>query len=143
MSEPQTFASHRRFDPPYHFFLAPVALIALGAAAYYLFRYPSLHHGLVLIGVAALFVAVIKLRTYAIRVQDRLIRLEETIRMQRLLPAELQDRIHELTPSQMVGLRFASDAELVDRVRQVLDQGLSGEAIKKHILSWRPDTFRV
>lgn len=143
MSGPQTFANHRRFDPPYHFFLAPLTLIGLGTALYYAFRHPSLHHGLTLLAVAAFFVAVIKLRTYAIRVQDRLIRLEETLRMQRLLPAELQDRIHELTPSQIVGLRFASDAELVDRVRQVLDQGLSGEAIKKHILSWRPDTFRV
>jgi hypothetical protein len=84
-----------------------------------------------------------QVRAYALKVQDRLIRLEETLRMQRLLPTDLQGRIPELSPKQMVGLRFASDGELADRTREVLDQNLSGEAIKKRIQTWRPDTFRV
>jgi hypothetical protein len=78
-----------------------------------------------------------------LKVQDRLIRLEETLRMGRLLPEDLKARIPELTVKQMVGLRFASDGELTDRVREALDQNLDGEAIKKRIQTWRPDTFRV
>jgi hypothetical protein len=83
------------------------------------------------------------IRLYALRVQDRLIRLEESLRMQRLFSADLQARIPELSPNQMVGLRFASDGELAERVREALNQDLSGEAIKKRIQTWRPDTFRV
>ena len=63
--------------------------------------------------------------------------------MERLLPQDLKARIPELTVKQMVGLRFAADAELADRVREALDQKLAGEAIKKRIQAWRPDTFRV
>ena len=86
---------------------------------------------------------VLKVRLYSMRVQDRLIRLEETLRMQRLLPADLQGRLQDLSPAQFVGLRFASDGELAERVREALDQKLGGEAIKKQIKDWRPDTFRV
>jgi hypothetical protein len=63
--------------------------------------------------------------------------------MQRLLPADLAGRIHELAPKQFVGLRFASDAEVAERVREALDEHLDGEAIKKRIQCWRPDLFRV
>jgi len=70
-------------------------------------------------------------------------RLEETLRMQALLDQSLRDRIHELRPGQFVALRFASDGELATRVAEALDEGLSGAEIKKRILSWRADTFRV
>jgi hypothetical protein len=143
MSGQQTYATHRRFDPPYHFFLAPLALVALLVASYDLIRKPNLHHALALVAVAAMVLLVLKVRSYAVRVQDRLIRLEEALRMQRLLPADLQGRIHDLSPKQMVGLRFAADAELADRVREALEQNLDSEAIKKRIQTWRPDTFRV
>jgi len=143
MSGQQTYATHRKFDPPYHFFVLPVGLLGFLAAAYQLVRHPSLHQALLLVIVAALVLLAFKVRLYALRVQDRLIRLEESLRMQRLLPADLQGRIHELKPGQMVGLRFASDAELADRVREALNEKLGGEAIKKRIQTWRPDTFRV
>jgi hypothetical protein len=143
MSAPQTYANHRRIDSVYHFFALPVALLAPLAAAYYLFRHPDLHHALTLIVTLAALVLALKIRSNALLVQDRVIRLEETIRMQRLLPADHQGRIQELTPKQMVGLRFASDGELTDRVREAVDQNLDGEAIKKRIQSWRADTFRV
>lgn len=143
MSEQQTYKTHRRFDPPVHFFLMPFALIGMLVAAYHLIRKPSLHQLLVVAILFSCVLLVLKVRMYSLRVQDRLIRLEETLRMQRLLPGDLQTRIQELTPGQFVGLRFASDGELADRVREALDQNLSGEAIKKRIQTWRPDTFRV
>jgi len=143
MSEQQTFATHRRFDPPYHFFLMPLALVGVLATVYGLFRKPSLHQALVLVLAIACALLLLKVRLYALRMQDRLIRLEETLRMQCLLPAELQGRISELAPGQFVGLRFAADGELADRVREALDQKLNGEAIKKRIQTWRPDLFRV
>ncbi|HJW72576.1 MAG TPA: DUF6526 family protein [Geothrix sp.] len=143
MSEQQSYKTHRRFDPPVHFFLVPVALVGLVSSVYYLVRKPSLHQLLVVVILFSCVLLVLKVRGYALRVQDRLIRLEETLRMQRLLPGDLQPRIQELTPQQMVGLRFASDGELADRVREALDQNLGGEAIKKRIQTWRPDTFRV
>ena len=143
MSDQQTFATHRRFDPPFHFFLLPLSLLGVLAAAYFLFRKPSLHQAIASVLSIAGALLVLKVRLYALRVQDRLIRLEETLRMQRLLPADLQARIHDLSPAQLVGLRFASDGELADRVREALDQHLGGEDIKKRVQTWRPDTFRV
>jgi Family of unknown function (DUF6526) len=143
MSEPQTFANHRRLDPLFHFFLLPLALFGVLLCGYFLARKPSLHHAFILVVSIALVLLLLEVRGYALKVQDRLIRLEEALRMQRLLPTDLQGRIHELAPKQFVGLRFAADAELADRVREALDQNLSGEAIKKRIQAWRPDTFRV
>jgi hypothetical protein len=143
MSERQTYATHRRNDPLYHWFVVPVSALWTLAAGYFLVRKPDLHHAFLLVAAIATVLLVLKVRLYALRVQDRVIRLEETLRMQRLLPADLQGRVHELSPRQMVGLRFASDAELADRVREALDERLDGEAIKKRIQSWKPDTFRV
>jgi hypothetical protein len=97
---------------------------------------------MLVVSIAFVFL-VLKIRLYALRIQDRLIRLEESLRMQRLLPADLQGRIQELSPGQMVGLQFASDAELADRVRETLQESLSGETIKKRIQTWRSDEFRV
>ncbi|HEY2824969.1 MAG TPA: DUF6526 family protein, partial [Gemmatimonadales bacterium] len=77
-------------------------------------------------------------------VQDRVIRLEETLRFQRVLPPNLQNRIGEFTPGQFVGLRFASDRELPGLAQKVLDEKIeSRDAIKKLITDWRPDHLRV
>jgi hypothetical protein len=130
-------------EPIQHFVLTPVLLVTWIAAIWHAIKYPSLHSVWGAILAFILLLLVIQVRSYALRVQDRLIRLEETLRMQRLLPADLLERIHQLSPKQMVGLRFAADAELADRLREALEQDLSGEAIKKRIQTWRPDTFRV
>jgi len=143
MSEAQTFRNHRRFDPPFHFVLLPFLLATVVATGYKLFKGPSLRHAFFLLGALAFTFLALKVREYGLRVQDRVIRLEETLRMKALLPTDLQGRLPELRPGQFVGLRFASDAELADRVREALDQNLDGEAIKKRIQTWRPDTFRV
>ena len=143
MAAPQTYATHRRFDPLQHFILIPIFLITFGVTVRHLFKYPSLHAAWVAVLALAILLLALQMRMYALRVQDRLIRLEETLRLQRILPADLQARIPELSVKQLVGLRFAADEELAERVREALDQGLGGEAIKKRIRTWRPDTFRV
>ncbi|MDP1832099.1 MAG: DUF6526 family protein [Geothrix sp.] len=143
MSQQQTYANHRRFEPIQHFVVMPILLVTWIATVWQAIKFPSLHSVWVAVLGFALLLLANQVRAYALKVQDRLIRLEETLRMQRLFPADLQGRIQELSPKQMVGLRFASDGELAERTREVLDQNLSGEAVKKRIQTWRPDTFRV
>ena len=143
MAEPQTFANHRRFEPLQHFVLIPIFLITVVSSLVQCYRHPNLHSAWFVVLAVGLLLLAVQVRQYALKVQDRVIRLEETLRMERILPDELKGRIPELTPKQMVGLRFAADAELAHRVREALDEHLDGEAIKKRIQVWRPDTFRV
>ncbi len=150
MSDPasQSYANHRRIDPAFHlytfgilalnFLIAGVALVRMLLKGS--FAFGALWEVLV---ASALIVLFFKVRLYALRVQDRLIRLEETLRLQRLLPEGLQPRIGELRPSQFVALRFASDGEIPELVQAVLDEKLGNEEIKKRIRTWRADTFRV
>jgi hypothetical protein len=143
MSEPQTYQNHRRFEPLQHFVLLPILLITWIATLWQAYKYPSLHSVWVAILAFVILMVATQVRVYALKVQDRVIRLEEILRMERFLPDDLKGRIPELTPKQLVGLRFAADAELAHRVREALDEHLDGEAIKKRIQTWRPDTFRV
>ena len=84
-----------------------------------------------------------KARLYATKLQDRIIRMEERQRLYGLLPETLRTRIGELSEGQLVGLRFASDAELPGLVEETLAKKLSRAQIKKSIKVWRPDYFRV
>lgn len=143
MAEPQTYANHRRRDPLQHYVLMPILLITWAASIWLAVKHPTMHSIWLAVVAFAILMLSIQVRIYALKVQDRLIRLEETLRMERLLPADMKARIPELTVKQMVGLRFASDAELADRVREAIAENLSGEAIKKRIQAWRADTFRV
>ncbi|HCZ33842.1 MAG TPA: hypothetical protein DHV93_10550 [Holophagaceae bacterium] len=143
MSAPQTFATHRRFEPLQHFILIPIFLVTAGVTAWHLIKYPSLHAAWVMVLAFAVLALAVQVRLYAIKVQDRLIRLEERLRLASLLPEDLKARIPELTVKQLVGLRFAADAEVAERMREALQENLSGEAIKKRIRTWRPDEFRV
>lgn len=140
---PQTYANHRRLDPIFHGVLGPLYLAALVIAGIFFARQPDLAGLWRLLVTLGLFVHWLMTRVYALRVQDRIIRLEEQLRMARLLPPDLLARALSLRPSQYVGLRFASDEELADRVGELVAGDLSGEAIKKRIRAWRPDTFRV
>jgi hypothetical protein len=140
---PQTYANHRRLDPLYHMVGFGLVVLALVLALVHLFRQPGLASAWELVASLGLLITFFRARTYALRNQDRLIRLEEVRRMERLLPGVLHPRIRELSPAQFVALRFAPDEDLVGLVEQALAEGLSQDAIKRRIRNWRPDTFRV
>ncbi len=141
--KPQTFANHVKYGPPFHFFLFPVLVINIIVVAYYLFRFPSLGGGWLLVISFALLVTAGRMRAYATRVQDRVIRLEERLRLTAVLPEPLRSRIAELSDTQLIGLRFASDGELPALVQRTLDEKLSRTDIKKAVSNWRPDYSRV
>jgi hypothetical protein len=139
----QTFTSHTRFDPLFHFFALPVFLLAALAALVHFIWHPGWHSAAFFVVSVAAAVAVVKERLYALRVQDRVIRLEERLRLAALLPENLRSRIPELTESQLIALRFASDGELAKLAERALNEKLTKVEIKKAIQVWRPDYWRV
>lgn len=145
MSEkrPQTYANHTRFDPAFHYFLVPVLLITLIGSIVHLVRHPHLASAWHVILVAALIMIAGKARAYALKAQDRIIRLEERLRLARLLPEPLRSRIGEIQERQLIALRFASDEELPALVERTLQEKLAPKQIKQAIQNWRPDYFRV
>jgi thiosulfate reductase cytochrome b subunit len=141
---PQSYANHVRLHPPFHFFLLPGTLVLLILSIVNVVRHYHRLDAWILLLMGILFpLATLIMRMYPVQVQDRLIRLEERLRLQALLSAELSARIGELTESQLVALRFASDAELPALVTQVLAAKTPARDIKKAIVTWRGDTFRV
>ena len=141
----QNFKNHVRFVPSYHFFALPVFGINF---VWSLFRLRYLGFSFAgIFGVlfaAALIVLALRARLFALAVQDRLIRLEERLRYERVLPEELRWRADELTVNQFVSLRFASDDELPVLMKKVLDEKVtSRKAIKQLIKNWRPDYLRA
>ena len=143
MSQPQSFNSHARFDPPYHFFLTIVSIASIVVAVMYAVHRPSFDSvWLVVVALAALVVLFL-MRSYPLKVQDRVIRLEERLRLYALAPAEWHSQINKLTEDQLIALRFAADDELIPLAKQALEHNLSRKQIKERINSWRPDTWRV
>ena len=140
---PQNFSNHGRLDPPFHFFILPVFAISLIITIVHLVRHPGLHSAWLVVFMLAATGAVVKMRLYALRVQDRVIRLEERQRLALLLDGPLRARIGEFTESQLIGLRFASDAELPALAAKTLAEKLSRADIKKAVGQWRPDYWRV
>lgn len=141
---PQSYKTHRRYVPAYHFFALPVVLLNVVVEIVRLVRSPTPYQGWLVVFALALAAFVNFARYMAARVQDRVIRLEERMRLGRLLPEELQSRIDEIRPSHLVALRFASDEELPDLAQRCLDGELTmGEQIKKQIKTWRPDYLRM
>ena len=141
--ESQNLSNYTRYDPPFHFFILPVFAITLIAVIVHVVRRPSIHHAWMIVVMLAVIAAVFKIRLYALKVQDRVIRLEERLRLATLLDPALRSRINEITESQLVALRFASDAELPALATRALNEKLAGPEIKKAIQHWRGDYWRV
>lgn len=139
----QNFANHAKFDPPFHFVLAPITLANVIVSIMAVVHNPGTSTAWCLVLSVAALLAVFKVRIYALKVQDRLIRLEERLRLSQLLSESMRSRVGELTVSQLVALRFASDAEIPGLVEKTLAGGLKNSDIKKAITTWRPDMFRV
>ena len=143
MSKTQDLKHHARFDPAYHFLLFGVYLANLAYAGFYLYRQPNLASGWYLFLSLVAIVPLLKLRTYPLKVQDRVIRLEERLRLQALAPQEWHAQIFRLSEDQLIGLRFAADDEVVELAKQALEHNLTRKQIKERIRSWRADDWRV
>jgi hypothetical protein len=144
MSE-QNFANHTKTVPAFHFFVLPVLFLNV---VWSIYRWKTLlfsWDGAVwVLTSVAILVGMLTARMFAVTVQDRVIRLEERLRCERLLPPDLQARIVEFEPGQLVSLRFASDAELPGLARKVLDEKMKDrKAIKQLVKNWRPDYLRA
>jgi hypothetical protein len=141
---PQTFENHAKIVPAFHYFVLPVFLINLGWSFYRVWNFLSTGTVISLLLAAALTLGALYGRMFALTVQDRVIRLEMQLRLQNLLAPELRARIGEFNVGQLVSMRFASDAELPELARKVLDEHLTDrKAIKQLVKNWRPDLLRA
>jgi hypothetical protein len=145
MAEPiQTYQNHARWYPPFHYFALPVLFANLINALRHIWMAPDLRTAFAALVAAAILALAVSTRQMAVTVQDRLIRLEMRLRLKQVLPADLQPRIDSLTRGQFVALRFASDAELPDMVREVLDGRLqTAKDIKQKVKNWQADWLRA
>jgi uncharacterized membrane protein YraQ (UPF0718 family) len=144
----QSFATHRKFVPLYHFVTTPIVTVNLIWSLYRLVNplpgVPLFDRVLAVAMAVAIGLIFFFARIFPLRAQDRVIRLEETLRMERLLPPDLRARIPELRAGQIVALRFASDEELPELARAVLDgQVRTSDEIKQRVRRWRADHFRL
>jgi heme/copper-type cytochrome/quinol oxidase subunit 4 len=149
-TKPQNLANHTRWDPPFHFYVLPIFVLALILTLVHFFAHITegdlrdhIHAILLILLAVALLLLVFKVRLYSLKVQDRVIRLEERLRLTQLLSEPLRSRIPDLTEGQLCALRFASDAEIPKLVERTLKENLKRADIKKAIQNWRPDYWRV
>jgi Family of unknown function (DUF6526) len=143
-SHPQSRENHRRVVPGWHFVIGTLLVANLIWCVLRLLRDPEAEQ-IDFTGVAVILVLFFGyVRRFPLVVQDRVIRLEERLRLARLLPADLQSQIDAFTVDQLAALRFASDEELPSLVRRVVQENITGrDAIKALIVKWRPDELRV
>jgi len=144
MPQTQTYKNHTRLLPPFHFFVLPVLFANVLITIRSIFRAPSIDTVWTAVVSAALLLLALLARNMALTAQNRIIRLEMRHRLRDVLPSDLQQRIGELTPQQLIALRFASDAELPALVRDVLAGSLATQkAIKERVKNWQEDHLRV
>jgi hypothetical protein len=139
----QTHENHARYDP---IFVLPLFLINLAVSIYATIHHWPQHHRLLLwwiIMSIALIVMAGGSRSASLRAQDRIIRLEERLRYRALLKPEEFEEARALTLGQIIALRFASDAELPALALRAAGEHLTEKQIKKSIVSWRADDYRV
>jgi hypothetical protein len=144
MAQKQNYENHAKLVPLFHFVILPILTLNLGWSIYRAAHFFSAVTFIPLLVAIALVLLAFYSRIFALRVQDRVIRLEMQLRMQTLLPPDLRTRIHEFTLNQLVALRFASDAELAELARKVYSEKIDDrKAIKKMVRDWQPDDLRA
>ena len=140
----QDFKSHRRWLPAYHFVALPILLVNVILSVWHAIRIPTRWNLWTALVAVAIFLGVLLARAMVTTVQDRVIRLEMRMRLKEVLTGALAARIGELRPKQLVGLRFASNAELPGLVERCLSGELANdEAVKKQVTNWQADWFRA
>jgi hypothetical protein len=144
MSEKQNFENHAKFFPLFHFVVAPIFMLNIVWSIIVAIRHVSFGTIVSLLVAIALFLLALAARLMALKVQDRVIRLEMRLRLHELLQPELRARIPEFTVDQLISLRFAGDAELPALAQKVLDERLTDRAaIKKMVRDWQADLLRA
>jgi hypothetical protein len=144
MEKQQTYATHRRVDPLFHFFALPVVFIVYPVwAIVHLYRHPTPQSLVWLLFALAIVVIALRARQFPLAVQDRLIALEERLRIERLLPPEARAAAAGLTDDQLIGLRFAPDDELAELAAAAIAEKLDRRAIKRRVKNWRADHRRA
>lgn len=141
--EIQDFKHHGRLHPPYHVVTFFILIANLVFAIGHLIHHFTLWNAWIVVLSVIVFVPFALLRMYPLKLQDRIIRLEERLRLQALAPADWHTQIYRLTEDQLIGLRFASDDEVVELAKKALEENLNRKQIKERIKSWRPDFWRV
>ena len=139
----QNLKNHARLDPLFHFVLALIILVNLVYSVVHLVRHVSWPGAWFVVLSLAAIIIWIRIRTYPLKVQDRVIRLEERLQLQALAPAEWHSQIYRLSEDQLIGLRFAGDDEVVALAKQALEQNLNRKQIKERIRNWRADEWRI
>jgi len=143
MPQPQTYANHVRLVPLYLAVLVVLSVDA-GWSLYDLIAGPTTASVRATVVSAALVLLALYARGFALRAQDRVIRLEMRLRLRDVLPAELQPRIHDFTHDQLIALRFAGDRELPALAARVLQDGIRDRrTIKQLVADWQADDMRV
>lgn len=144
MAATQSYATHRRFFPLYHFVTVPILGLNLLLQLWWMIRRPNIFSAWNVIVAFALIALALVARVMVLRVQDRLIRLEERLRLQQILPEDLRGRVGELRTRQLIALRFCDDAETPELCRAVFDGEIKEpDEIKRRIKTWRPDNLRA
>ncbi len=142
-AKPQSLKNHGRLNPKFHIVTFFVLIANLVVSIVYMVHHLCFYSAWLVFLSVVVFVPYFTLRLYPLKVQDRVIRLEERIRFQALAPAEWHTQIYRLSEDQLIGLRFAADDEVVELAKQALEHNLNRKQIKERIKDWRPDNWRV
>jgi hypothetical protein len=142
-SATQSLKTHSRLDPQFHIVTFFTLVVNLVVAIVYMVHHLGFYSAWLVLLSVVVFVPFFRLRIYPLRVQDRVIRLEERLRLQALAPSEWHSQIFRLTEDQLIGLRFAGDDEVVELAKQALEHNLNRKQIKERVRNWRADNWRV